>query len=258
LRRRPFICHYYRLEPPSAQHFWCSHNELGNIWTHILAAVAVFAQLMYWVWNQDLHGNSAELVYRAGVFGYFISCICTFCISVQYHWRLCSTDADFLRWMCLDQSACFVVIMIGFFAGVPMGFACFPMLQIIYTISSFSTCLLMAVAIFFIPKERWEIISGVIIAGTVVVYFIPAVHWLWVCETGRRAIGTKFVVQILLTGVAAIFYTKYVPERFAPGKFDLWWNSHQIWHVAIFLSMAIYGDCLVQVNRMIQMDTFCG
>jgi adiponectin receptor len=33
-----------------------------------------------------------------------------------------------------------------------------------------------------------------------------------------------------------------VPERFAPGKFDIWGNSHQIFHV--FIMLAMWVNCL--------------
>merc|ERR1719343_1925711 len=106
-----------------------------------------------------------------------------------------------------------------------------------YMVSSIVICFAMAFALFLIPKERWDLIAGVIIAGTALGYVAPAVHWLIVCETGRNAIGGTFMTQMTLTFIAVVFYTKYIPERFAPGKFDLVGHSHQFWHVAIYLSV---------------------
>merc|ERR1711972_1284779 len=114
-----------------------------------------------------------------------------------------------------------------------------------YVVLSAVICSAMATALYFIPKERWELIAGVIISGTGLGYVVPAVHWLLVCEQGRKVVGKTFMTQMTLTCIAVIFYTKYVPERFAPGRFDLVGHSHQLWHVAIYLSVALYGECLL-------------
>ena len=37
-----------------------------------------------------------------------------------------------------------------------------------------------------------------------------------------------------------------VPERFAPGKFDVWFSSHQIFHVSILCAMYVNTIALTQ------------
>jgi len=241
LRRRPFICAYYRVEPPRLRHLWCCHNESGNIWTHIVAALLMFVQFGFWLHSR--HSEAAwsqpEVFYHAGVGVYFLGSIATFCVSAQYHFRLCTVDEDeFLRWMYWDQSSCLGLVMTGFFAGVPMGFHCFPTLQVTYIATSLLVCLCMAAALSKIPKERSKL-------------------WLIACGKGRNAIGVLFVTQIITTGIAVLFYTKFIPERFAPGRFDLIGNSHQLWHVAIYVSIALYAEVLVRVSSIIDSGTFC-
>ncbi|KFY23639.1 hypothetical protein V493_05740 [Pseudogymnoascus sp. VKM F-4281 (FW-2241)] len=36
----------------------------------------------------------------------------------------------------------------------------------------------------------------------------------------------------------AVVYMAKVPERFAPGRFDVWGSSHQIFHVCVLLGAA--------------------
>jgi len=145
----------------------------------------------------------------------------------------------------------------GFFAGVPMGFSCFPRLQLFYAVTSVAVCVLMGVLLSAIPKERWDLIASVIISGTGVGYVTPAVHWLVVCDAGRAAIGSKFFTQMVITGIATMFYTKYVPECYAPGRFGLVGNSHQLWHVAIYISIALYGECLIDVSALAKSGGLC-
>lgn len=37
-----------------------------------------------------------------------------------------------------------------------------------------------------------------------------------------------------------------IPERLAPGKFDIWGSSHQIFHVAILFAMYMHVTALLQ------------
>jgi adiponectin receptor len=37
-----------------------------------------------------------------------------------------------------------------------------------------------------------------------------------------------------------------IPERFAPGYFDIWFNSHQIFHVSILCAMYVHTIALTQ------------
>lgn len=39
----------------------------------------------------------------------------------------------------------------------------------------------------------------------------------------------------------ALCYIVHFPERFFPGKFDIWFNSHSIFHIFVFLAaMSFY------------------
>lgn len=37
-----------------------------------------------------------------------------------------------------------------------------------------------------------------------------------------------------------------IPERFAPGHFDIWFSSHQIFHVSILCAMYVHTIALTQ------------
>lgn len=260
LRRRPFIVGYYRLEPPRACHMWCCHNELLNIWTHAAAIVFTFAQLAAWVvtWEGVFSPSDPELsLYRLGILCFFAAGLWTFAVSTQYHLKMSGTDDEFLCWMYLDQSCCLALIVIGFFAGVPMGFHCHPHLQLMYVVSSSVVCAVMALCICRIPQERWDLIAGVIFIGSGVGYLTPAVHFLVVSEQGRLLVWRKFLLQMAMTILGGCFYVSFFPERFAPGRFDLVGQSHQLWHVAIYLSIALYADVCVSVFQAVQDGSFC-
>jgi len=46
--------------------------------------------------------------------------------------------------------------------------------------------------------------------------------------------------------IGALLYASQVPESFLPGKFDLFFNSHQIFHFCVLLSAILHYIGLVQ------------
>jgi len=259
IQRRPYILDYYRLERPKLRHLWCCHNELGNIWTHLLAWVYMFMRFVSWV---SLQGDPSALepdrrLYLSGIVAYFVASLVVFGISVQYHWRLCSSMREVRCWLCLDQSACLGILMVGYFAGIPMGFHCYPVLRLAYlglsVVVSLSTALLLA----FLGPDRSTAKASIII-GAGMIALIPAVHWLIISTEGRRAAGRMLMASIVCALAASYVYKEYVPECFAPGRFDLLGSSHQVWHVLIFFVVAAYSDCLIAVFALTGGPAYCG
>lgn len=44
-----------------------------------------------------------------------------------------------------------------------------------------------------------------------------------------------FVLEFLFYGTGVAIYAAKVPEKWAPGRFDVWGASHQIFHVCVLL-----------------------
>ena len=47
-------------------------------------------------------------------------------------------------------------------------------------------------------------------------------------------LGAVVMGALYLTGL--FFYIKKIPERFWPRKFDIWFNSHTIFHIFVFVA----------------------
>merc|ERR1712066_541368 len=132
------------------------------------------------------------------------------------------------------------------FAGVPMGFHCFPGLRHAYIVLATICCAVMAACVIAVPKRYSTTISVVLILGSVPAA-IPATHWLFVSTAGRKGAGNSLVLSIGMLLTAAVVFMRYWPECSAPGRFDLYFNSHQIWHVLVFFGIAKYADALTTV-----------
>mmetsp|Transcript_27900 Transcript_27900/g.60564 ORF Transcript_27900/g.60564 Transcript_27900/m.60564 type:complete len:357 (-) Transcript_27900:21-1091(-) len=297
-QRRDFIRRYYRTERPRLSHFFWLHNEWGNIWTHIASGLYMLYRFYLWLEAQleltavaepplfsiqnmsgvpfataatqtsasatasasaSVRSNDdwLRLGYAVGVAAFYIGSLLVFFVSGQYHWRMCAKEREFHCWRCLDQSGCLFVVAIGYFAGIPIGFHCFPFWRSFYMALAVSVCLLMA-GVFASKAGNADHISYTIILGSLVA-FLPAMHWLFLSKVGREAIGFDFTMSMLSAVIAVCFFCKMAPECWAPGRFDLFFNSHQWWHIFIFITILKYSECLSRVYALTgQPELFCG
>jgi adiponectin receptor len=68
---------------------------------------------------------------------------------------------------------------------------------------------------------------------------IPLIHWItregFYSQEVQRTLP-KVLITFLLFGVGFFFYVSKLPERWYPGKFDIAFQSHQIWHVFVVIA----------------------
>lgn len=77
----------------------------------------------------------------------------------------------------------------------------------------------------------------------------PVIHGirLYGVEHMRKSVGLDWVVlQGVLYLLGAGIYAARVPEKWSPGKYDIWGSSHQIFHVLVVLAAASHLVGLVK------------
>ena len=77
----------------------------------------------------------------------------------------------------------------------------------------------------------------------------PVLHGikLYGVEHLRKSVGLDWVVlQGVLYIAGAALYAARIPEKWAPGRFDIWGSSHQIFHVLVVLAAASHLVGLVK------------
>lgn len=262
-QRRVYILWYYRLEAPRLRHFWRLHNEVGNMWTHLIAAALTLVRFGCWLQAELLEDYSVSglswprKLYAAGVVSFYLASLLTFGISVTYHWRQSGKEREVKCWLCLDISCCALLLLVGFLAGVPMGFHCHPQLQKAYMLQAMSVAVgTLCAFLSESPATRGHRSSPFLILGGISALW-PALHWLILSSEGRQAAGLWLLLVIISGILATIFYTKYIPECYAPGRFDLFCNSHQLWHCFIYIAIAGYAEALVAVFKLTASSSFC-
>ena len=68
---------------------------------------------------------------------------------------------------------------------------------------------------------------------------VPVIHGLFLYSPGQlnRQIGLDWLLlQGFLYVTGAGIYAARIPERWRPGRFDVWGSSHQIFHVLVLLA----------------------
>ncbi|XP_077171497.1 membrane progestin receptor epsilon-like [Paroedura picta] len=85
------------------------------------------------------------------------------------------------------------------------------------------------------PQYRYLIRTLVFLLPFVVVS-IPVFHKLW-WAGGGQGTGRFFLRHCFWLLASGIFNVSKIPERFSPGKFDIWGHSHQWFHCCTFLSI---------------------
>jgi adiponectin receptor len=63
------------------------------------------------------------------------------------------------------------------------------------------------------------------------IYAMSLHSWAYLVQHGVA----YYISSLGALVIALVFYISQIPERFAPGGFfELWFSSHQLWHVFTF------------------------
>lgn len=73
--------------------------------------------------------------------------------------------------------------------------------------------------------------------------FIPAAHHVSIYGLAR-SLEMMSLFNILgmygSFGLGVYIYANKIPEKWWPGKFDIWGHSHQIWHILVVLGSLVH------------------
>ncbi|KAF5397237.1 Adiponectin receptor 1 [Paragonimus heterotremus] len=72
---------------------------------------------------------------------------------------------------------------------------------------------------------------------------IPCVHTIAIAgfweSVENKSLGWLFLMAVLYISGASI-YAARIPERILPGRFDIWFQSHQIFHVFVVIAAMVH------------------
>ncbi|KAM0555802.1 hypothetical protein ACHAPJ_006199 [Fusarium lateritium] len=244
-RDNAFILSGYRQSQGSYAHSFRSlfylHNESVNIWTHLLGAIAFLASAAYVdriVRPRYASASSADVVVFACFFGGAVLCLG---MSATFH-TLSNHSDTVAKWgNKLDYTGIVALIVGSYVPALYYGFFCLPNLMALYLwvicILGVGCALVSWVERFRTPK--WRPYRTMMFIGLGTSGVVPVIHGAFIY--GLQGLEDRMSLSwVVLHGIMYIFgavlYAARWPERSAPGTFDIWGSSHQIFHIFVILA----------------------
>ncbi|EMD61110.1 hypothetical protein COCSADRAFT_39811 [Bipolaris sorokiniana ND90Pr] len=245
----------YRAQSNSYSKSWKSlgylHNETVNIYTHLIGALlaAVTGIALYFTLGPRYATATTEDMWAFGCF--FVGAVACLGMSGTYH-TIQNHSHEVAVWgNKLDYLGIVFLIWGSFVPVLYYAFQDEPELRKTYwamiTTLAAGTSIVSTHPKFRTPALRPFRALMFVLMGLSAVF--PVLHGiqLYGIEHLRRSIGLDW---ILLQGVlyisGAAIYAARVPEKWSPGKYDIWGSSHQIFHVLVVLAAASHLNGLVQ------------
>lgn len=221
------------------------HNETGNILTHLVGALIVIP--LFWPSKERDAAYADEMTTpmdRMVQTIYLIAALKCLVLSVSWHVMAgCSDACWFERFACVDYTGIAWLVAASVWTLVYNAFYCQPNLAMFYSL----TTLIVGTVGAIVPWAAWfneRQNKGLRISVFLAMCFTalaPFTH----ASISHGFMRTFSFFSPILPSVGCyvaglVFYAFQFPERFAPGKFDLWGHAHQIWHISIVLAILFH------------------
>ncbi|RSL69762.1 hypothetical protein CEP54_002200 [Fusarium duplospermum] len=248
-RDNAFILSGYRQSRGSYTHSLRSlfylHNESVNIWSHLLGAAVALIGAAYVdrvVRPRYATANVTDVAVFACFFGGAVVCLG---MSATFH-TLSNHSETVAKWgNKLDYTGIVALIVGSYVPALYYGFFCHPYLTRSYLslicILGLGCAIVSWVERFRTP--RWRPYRTMMFVGLGLSGVVPIIQGAFIY--GIQGLEDRMSLSwTALHGAMYIFgaflYATRWPERTAPGMFDIWGSSHQIFHVFVILAAATH------------------
>lgn len=256
LTHNPFVLTGYRWRatPRSAlASLFELHNETVNIATHLGGAVIMISLMIHAL--VALPGQAAASLPPGNTASPYASVwplvvsglgpLLCFVASTIYHTFLCLGRDAFKRFLKLDYLGICLFVSLAPWPFTYYGLLCRPEACIVYSVltaASLAGCIIVTLSPSFASDHlAWLRVS--VYAASSAVNSLSVLHlWLLDPESSDPHIqaGIRgFLLTLACPLVGGVFYASRIPERLAPGRFDLTGGSHAIMHVMTVLGAVV-------------------
>ncbi|WPG99297.1 HlyIII-domain-containing protein [Acrodontium crateriforme] len=221
------------------------HNESVNIYTHLIGALmAAGSGIAFYVSLRPRFAMATTqdlLVFSC----YFLGAVVCLGMSATYHTISNHSLAVAKFGNRLDYIGIVFLIWGSFIPSIYYGFSADPQLIQLYW-TMITTIGAATLAVIGLPKFRtpdWRPFRAFMFVAMGLSAVVPVFHGvqLYGVDQLERQIGLSWLVsQGVLYVAGAAIYAARVPERWQPGRFDIWGSSHQIFHVLVVLAAATH------------------
>ena len=219
------------------------HNETMNIWTHLLGAFVYFAIIFL---SFHFVPPEASFADRVILSIFLISATqCLFCSSAYHTFCAHKHFKTYEKFQIMDYCGISCLVCGSFLTYLHYGFYQHLSWRIFYyvIIGCLGTFGLILPWFSFFRRVNFRIWRAVyyVLMGTCL--FGLCCH-AFVVAGGMgfvRKIGwDNLVLELFFYLCGAAIYAARYPERFFPGRLDIFFHSHQIWHVFILIASTFH------------------
>ncbi|KAI1618821.1 hemolysin-III related-domain-containing protein [Exophiala viscosa] len=221
------------------------HNETVNIYTHLIPAVLFTlgqAAIFRWIPYQYPEATLMDHV----VFGCNVAAaIVTMVLSASYHTLMNHSMHISNLFLRVDYVGILTLILGSFFSGIYVGFRCQPAICWTYWTMIITLTIITSVLVLhpqlqglkYRSHRSWAFIL------TALSGFAPIIHGLLLYGWDEMMIRSGmqyYLLEGLVYGLGAFFFLTRIPESICSDSFDIWFSSHQVFHVLVVLASLVH------------------
>ena len=230
--------------PPLSSYRQCfasifrKHTETGNILTHLIGFLLfiVIAKTLFII-------NTFKPIDTLMLCVYFTGALVCHLLSTVYHVCKCHSQEVCQVFHRLDYCGISMQIICSMIPAFYYGFH-HKYIQWFYVYSGSGLMFFtLALVISLRPKfgtPKYRPLRAVVFLTFGLSNIIPGIHWLMIAEPEFYYPFSLVIAQGVLYVIGAVIYAMRVPEKYFPGKCDLFPQSHQIFHTFVTIAAIVH------------------
>ncbi|KAL3983154.1 hemolysin-III related family protein [Acanthocheilonema viteae] len=230
------------------------HTETGNIWTHMYGCVAFIGAATWFLTRPSTVVQLEDKI----VFGiYFVGAVACLGLSFAFHTVQCHSVEVGKLFSKLDYTGITLLIVGSFIPWIYYGFYCrlVPMIVYLTMISVLGIAAIIVSLWDKFAQPHYRPLRAAIFIAMGLSSVVPALDILitdGISYLLNEASLFWFILMGILYITGAVLYATRTPEKCFPGRFDLWLQSHQLFHMLVIAAALVhfYGVSKTAVKRM--------
>lgn len=239
------------------------HTETWNIWTHLLgfiffailtSGVYCFRDYITHLFEANVNLDDLPMEEKFVMFAFFLGAMV--CLFFSFSFHLLCNHSEKVHYVVsrLDYGGIAFLILGSSIPAYYYAFYCTTVSKYVHiaicTVLGMSCVVASLWQKFGTKKYRPLRFAIFVLFG--LYGFVPGAHiWLTIVPLTHPypTLAFGLILMAVLYLVGAGIYVLRVPERFFPGKCDVWAHSHQIFHVCVVVAALVHYDTLLSMVK---------
>ncbi|CZT49527.1 related to membrane proteins, contain hemolysin III domain [Rhynchosporium secalis] len=223
------------------------HNEAGNIYTHLMAAVWMIVLGTWWSRYAKEHYPSMSADDSIVFFLFFLGGIICYLLSTTYHVLSNHSHSTHLFCLQLDFLGILIVTAGCFAPGLWYTYPCasastkFTWIGVDLIAQFVAALLALFSKTFRAPKM--QALRGLVFSVMASSAFFPIIIKIFQVGWTRANVeygASLYSWTIFVYLCSVTIYALRVTESWKPGHFDIWGHSHQLFHVGMAIGLTVH------------------